>query len=170
MALGAPASNADRHVCLRKSERNIQEVPRSVGVGLFGAGRMPPAEDGDSGGKMESDAQAKLTQGQVEWILHVRRERAAEFGEGLFSEPAWDILLELLAAELGHRKVALADLAHIAPASTVARWVAALEERGLLKCDVDPFQPDQMWVELSRGCLARLLKFLSGVSRLAESV
>jgi len=117
---------------------------------------------------MESDARPKLTAAQVNWILNVRRERIAQFGPGLFSDPAWDILLELLAAELGDRRLALGDLTHIAPASTVARWVGALEERGLLICDINPFQPDQMWLALSKDCSRRLTSFLSGASAPAE--
>ena len=115
---------------------------------------------------MGSDTQPKVTEEQIRSILRVRRERSAIFGEGLFSEPAWDILLELFAAHLGNRTIGLGDLTRIAPESTLARWVSALEERGLVICD-GPLQPHQMRVSLSADCAAKLGRFLSGAPHLA---
>ena len=40
------------------------------------------------------------TRRQVEDILRLRRARSGAFGTGLFSDPAWDILLYLFAARL----------------------------------------------------------------------
>ena len=114
---------------------------------------------------MASDGQPQVTEAQIQSILRVRRERSAIFGEGLFSEPAWDILLELFAAQLGNRTLGLADLTRIAPQSTLARWVSALEERGLVVCD-GPLQPHRMRIALSRDCAAKLARFLSGAPHL----
>jgi len=105
----------------------------------------------------------ELTEKQVRWLLDLRRERAELFGDGLFEEPAWDILLELLAAELAGRRLTLEDLARNAPKSTVARWVAALEERRLVVCDAGGLMPAQLWIVLSRPCAAKLTFFLSRV-------
>ena len=109
-----------------------------------------------------------MTEDQIESILQVRRKRAELFGAGLFSDPAWDILLELFAAELGKRKIGLADLAPIAPRSTLARWLAKLEEMSLVVCDVDPLQPEHFWVALSRDCLAKISAFRSAAPHLAR--
>lgn len=109
-----------------------------------------------------------MTEDQIESILQVRRKRAELFGDGLFSDPAWDILLELFAAELGNRKIRLADLSTIAPQSTLARWLAKLEEMRLVVCDVDPLQPDHFWVALSRDCSAKMSAFLSAAPHLAR--
>ena len=109
---------------------------------------------------------ARVTEEQIESILRVRR-RAELFGEVLFSDPAWDILLELLAAELVNRRVGLADLASVAPKSSVARWVAVLAEKRPVICDVDPLRPDQFWIALSSECSASISDFLSGAPRFA---
>jgi hypothetical protein len=109
----------------------------------------------------ELGPEAEVTEGQIKWILTVRRERRRVFGDSLFSDPAWDILLELLAAKLARRTVALADLDHIAPSSISARWVAALEERGLVVCDASS-GPDRMLLALSPDAAARMITFLGG--------
>jgi DNA-binding transcriptional ArsR family regulator len=69
-------------------------------------------------------------------ILMLRRGREEVFGKNLFSDPAWDILLELYAAHLGRRTISITDLAADIglPQSTVSRWVDVLAENGF----VDP--------------------------------
>lgn len=109
-----------------------------------------------------------VTEDQIQYILKFRRMRSEIFGEGLFSDPAWDILLELLAAELGKRKVTLRDLAWIAPESTLARWIAALEERKLVEVERDRLRPDQSWIGLTRDCAADLSLLLSGAPHSAR--
>ncbi len=119
---------------------------------------------------MQIELPPRITEDQIQSILDIRRQRAEIFGEGLFSDPAWDILLELFAAELGNRKISLADMTSIAPESTLARWVAALEERGLVECELDPIHAGQMDLALSRDCAARMRRFLSGARHLARLV
>jgi DNA-binding MarR family transcriptional regulator len=82
----------------------------------------------------------ELTEDHVLSILIARRARESALGVNLFSEPAWDLLLELYAARLGARKMSLADLARAigAPQSTAARWVAVLGDRGLIISESDP--------------------------------
>jgi hypothetical protein len=116
---------------------------------------------------MASDIHPHLMEAQLQSIMVMRRRRSAVFGEGLFSDPAWDILLELFAAELGGRSVGLADLTHVAPRSTLARWLTALEERGLVLCQ-GPLQPGEMRLALSRTCSATLARLLSGALHLAR--
>ena len=116
---------------------------------------------------MGSHARPHLMQAQLQSIMEMRRRRSAVFGEGLFSDPAWDILLELFAAELDGRRLGLSDLAHIAPRSTLARWLTALEERGLVLCG-GPLRPDEMRIALSRACSATMARILSGALSLAR--
>lgn len=109
-----------------------------------------------------------MTEDQVASILQIRRKRSEVFGQGLFSDPAWDILLELFEAELAGRKTSLSDLASIAPQSTLARWVAALEERQLVLCRRDPLRPGQFEIGLTAECAAKLSAFLKDAPLLAR--
>jgi DNA-binding MarR family transcriptional regulator len=70
----------------------------------------------------------------IQSLLLARRARDELLGKDLFSDPAWDMLLELYAAELAHRAVTLRDLALATgtPPSAARRWLKALDEHGLI--------------------------------------
>ncbi|MBV9929421.1 MAG: MarR family transcriptional regulator [Alphaproteobacteria bacterium] len=69
-----------------------------------------------------------------------RRQRERIFGETLFSDPAWDLLLLLFVAEEEGRRVTVSTLCSEAPvpATTAHRWILALLERGLAARSSDP--------------------------------
>lgn len=93
----------------------------------------------------------KLTEDHLLSVLLVRGARYTVLGERLFSDPAWDILLELYAAKLGQRSISLSDLSRATgtPPSTTVRWVAALEERGLVSSTIDPADPARVQLKLT---------------------
>ena len=99
-----------------------------------------------------------LTEDHIHSLIAMRRARSSIFGGDLFSDPAWDILLELYAAKLGHRKTSLEDLARSSgtPLSTTGRWVAALDGHGLAQQVRDP----------TKGACTRICLTAEGVSRM----
>lgn len=103
-------------------------------------------------------APARVAEERIVSILAVRRAREAILGADLFSDPAWDILLHLCAAQLGRRPMSVLDLAADIPASqqTIARWVIALERKGLLSTENDEGGSLGMWVKLESKGLAAL--------------
>ena len=69
-------------------------------------------------------------------LLHrERRTRDAYMSEGLFGEPAWDILLDLFASQAEGRMVPVSSacIAAAVPPSTALRYIAEMERRGLIK-------------------------------------
>lgn len=66
--------------------------------------------------------------------LEARRARAMLFGQNLFSDPAWDILLLLYQGELEGRALTLEQLSERSRLSlnTVVGQVGTMERRGLL--------------------------------------
>jgi hypothetical protein len=78
-----------------------------------------------------------VTEDHILSILAALRARDDLFGQYLFSDPAWEILLELYAAELGQREISSADFARLipAPVSVTERWVLELCCRGLIELD-----------------------------------
>ena len=66
--------------------------------------------------------------------IRARRHRERRFGDHLFSDPAWDILLALYLAELQGRSLSAAQvcIASRVPASTALRWISGLQRRGYL--------------------------------------
>jgi DNA-binding MarR family transcriptional regulator len=92
-----------------------------------------------------------ISEDHVLSILAMRRARDVIFGPGLFSDPGWDILLELYAAELGGRRLSLAEIARAidTPQSTTARWIVELEKRGLVTTADDPANGLRVFAALS---------------------
>jgi hypothetical protein len=60
----------------------------------------------------------------VRAVIRARRLRSRFFSEELFADPAWDMLLDLLQAEISHLRVPVSSLciAAAVPATTALRW------------------------------------------------
>jgi DNA-binding MarR family transcriptional regulator len=73
-------------------------------------------------------------------FLKARRWRDELLGADLFSDPAWDILLDLFASEAEGRNVSVSSacVAACVPATTAIRWISRLETLGLIERHSDP--------------------------------
>jgi len=106
---------------------------------------------------VEADGRVAANPTRVRATLKGRRVREAIFGDGLFADPAWDILLEAYASMLRQRRTSVTDLCHAAavPHTTALRWVAKLEHDGWLRRRDDPLDARRSWIELTgRGITA----------------
>lgn len=92
-----------------------------------------------------------VTEQELRLMLRARRNRARFFDGDLFADPAWDMLLELYAAELGQRRLAVTSLCigSGVPATTALRWIRTLENKGLLVRSADPRDGRRVFVSLS---------------------
>jgi hypothetical protein len=68
-------------------------------------------------------------------IYRTRQQRVQYFGSDLFSEPAWDMLLDLFMARVRGARISTTSLciAGSAPFATGQRWIRQLEDHGLLR-------------------------------------
>lgn len=73
-------------------------------------------------------------------LYRLRRKRDTLFKTGLFSDPAWDLLLDLYAAEMTQKKICItsACIAAGVPASTGLRWITILIQNGYVERYDDP--------------------------------
>jgi hypothetical protein len=87
----------------------------------------------------------------VRLTLRARRAREAIFGEGLFADPAWDMLLEAYSSTLAQQRLCITDLCNAAavPNTTALRWLRKLEDDGWLRRKSDPLDARRIWVELT---------------------
>jgi hypothetical protein len=95
-------------------------------------------------------------------VYRGRRLRPRLFAdEALFGEPAWDILLDLFIAETDGKplSVTAACIGAAVPTSTALRWIAILEERGLLSRENDPADARRVFLRLSSGGYARMIAY-----------
>ena len=103
----------------------------------------------------------------VRGAIRARRLRDQYFDMGLFEDPAWDILLDLFAAELERVQVSVSSLciaAAVAP-TTALRWIAKMSEAGLLTRVPDPFDRRRAFMELAPPASEAMRGYLGGLKR-----
>lgn len=99
----------------------------------------------------------------VDWVIDARRRRAHHFEPSLFADPAWDMLLDLLEAELRGRRVSVTSLCIAAgvPASTALRWINAMVKDGLFVRRPDPDDLRRIYIELSPAAGAAMRRYFA---------
>lgn len=125
-------------------------------------------EDHSAGGMSAMNNSAVLLDDEVRWLRHARRlysdrrSRASLFGdEALFGEPAWDVLLDLFIAAKENKRVPVtsACIGAAVPVTTALRWLALMEERGLILREADPTDARRVFVRLSADAYARMATY-----------
>jgi DNA-binding MarR family transcriptional regulator len=98
-------------------------------------------------------------------LLRLRRNRDRFFPMEIFADPAWDILLELYAAELGQQRITVsgACMGAAVPATTVLRWICTLEENQLVQRRSDPFDGRRAFLSLTDDGLAAMNDYFDTV-------
>jgi DNA-binding MarR family transcriptional regulator len=140
------ADDAERQIA--RLEHELSALKRRVAAGrsavVFGPCRMPP---------------------DVRSILSARRAREQLISRELFADPAWDILLELYAANLEQRKISTSDLciASAVPATTALRWIDKLHHMGFLLREEDRFDRRRVLVTLSPAGRARMQSYFEAL-------
>lgn len=118
-------------------------------------------EDGDSYSTSPTTADASA----IRDIIRARRLREDLFGAGLFADPAWDILLDLMAARIEGRSVAVSSLciAAAVPATTALRWIKQLTDTGLLRRVADPDDGRRVFIELTDNAATAMATYFAAV-------
>jgi DNA-binding MarR family transcriptional regulator len=99
-------------------------------------------------------------------IIRSRRKREKVFGEDLFGEPAWDILLELCVAEWTQQKLSVsgACFASSVPPTTALRWVQRLEKEGWVKRVSDRLDGRRFWLAPTETASVAMRNFLNDIA------
>jgi DNA-binding MarR family transcriptional regulator len=97
------------------------------------------------------DETPPVTASEVRQMIRARRLRDHFFGNALFEDPAWDMLLDLYAAQLERAQVSVSSLciaAAVAP-TTALRWIGRMTDAGLFERHPDPFDRRRAYIALS---------------------
>jgi DNA-binding MarR family transcriptional regulator len=124
----------------------------------------PAIKSGPETGKApDVDAEAVRT------IIRARRLRSRYFSEELFADPAWDMLLDLLQAEIAQLRVPVSSLciAAAVPATTALRWIKTMTEQGLFVRRADPHDGRRVFVELAPAASDAMRRYFAEVGKLA---
>ena len=102
-------------------------------------------------------------------VIRARRLRARFFDEELFADPAWDMLLDLLQAEIAQLRVPVSSLciAAAVPATTALRWLKTLVGQGIFVRRADPHDGRRVFVELAPHASTALRRYFAEVGPVA---
>ena len=105
----------------------------------------------------------------VRQVIRARRIRARFFDEELFADPAWDMLLDLLQAEIAQHRVPVSSLciAAAVPPTTALRWIKTMTDAGLFLRRSDPHDGRRVFVELSPGASESIRHYFAEVGKVA---
>lgn len=107
-----------------------------------------------------------LNEGEIRRIQKARLARQRFLQRDLFADPAWDMLLELYASELGQQRVhirLLCDASGV-PDTTALRWIRKLEEEGLVMRQDVPNDRRQVWICLTPTASSAMQRYFATVS------
>lgn len=99
--------------------------------------------------------------------IRSRRLRDQYIAGGLFEDPAWDMLLDLFAADLEGSRVSVSSLciaAAVAP-TTALRWIGRMTEAGLLGRTPDPDDRRRAFVMLGASTRQAMLDYCTAAKR-----
>lgn len=98
-------------------------------------------------------------------IIRARRMRGRFLPDELFADPAWDMLLDLLRAEILQQRVIVSSLCIAAsvPATTALRWLTTLVNRGLVVRFPDPMDARKAFVELAPETSVALRRYFAAI-------
>lgn len=138
-----------------QGERAAHERDPIVGDRRIDFGQ-PPAGD------------SAVTPAEVRRAIRARRLRDEVFGlPGLFEDPAWDMMLDLFAAELEDRSVSVSSLciaAAVAP-TTALRWINKLIAVGLFERRPDDLDRRRAFIALSSRGSQALRDYMTAIRR-----
>jgi hypothetical protein len=97
-------------------------------------------------------------------LYRARRQREHYFGAlaAAFSEPAWDLMLDLFIARREGRRVSVTSAAIAAnvPSTTALRWIMLLEEQGVVSREPDPRDRRRSWLCLEESTYRQMESYV----------
>jgi hypothetical protein len=124
------------------------------------------------GGEVEERGADRIEAGQIRAIIRARRLRDHFFRSELFADPAWDMLLDLMAARIERAKVAVSSLciAAAVPPTTALRWIKALCDQGIFARIADPEDGRRVFIELTDQTAAAMENYLKAAQRISPQI
>jgi hypothetical protein len=155
-------SRQDNHAVLQQLSDEVARI----------AGMLSALAEEDGGGEAlvaEAEDGSPIDSVMIRSIIRARRLRDRFFRGALFADPAWDMLLDLMAARLERNRVAVSSLciAAAVPPTTALRWIKALTEKGIFVRCADPADGRRVYIELSDDAARALTAYLRAAQRIA---
>lgn len=109
----------------------------------------------------------RIDANQIRGTIKARRMRNLYFDAELFADPAWDMLLDLMAARLENAKVSVSSLciASGVPPTTALRWIKVMTEEKIFERQADEKDGRRIFIELSDDAATAMINFFSKVQQ-----
>lgn len=126
----------------------------------------PP--DGDGNDASSNPGHSKSPEEVLKLLIEIRRIRFRHFAASAFTDPGWDMLLDLMSARLAKRPVPVTSACAAAgvPPTTALRWVDQLAQSGFVRRLPDPTDRRRVLLELTEEGCRRMEVYLRAVGRL----
>lgn len=153
-------ASGSRLVQLSEEVGRIARALANLAENAPGKSRLEPPEFALSP-PMTVDA-ASIAGARVRAMIRARRVRDQFFRAELFADPAWDMLLDLMAARYEHKRVSVSSLCIAAsvPATTALRWIKGMTEEGLFVRCADQNDGRRIFIELSERTAGAMEAYL----------
>ena len=157
----ASDKNAER---LRQLSEEVSRIASTLARLSSGPSPASPPVQASSSGDVPV-----LAADTVRRVIRARRLRTRYFSEELFADPAWDMMLDLLQAEIAQLRVPVSSLciAAAVPATTALRWLKTLVAQGVLLRRADPHDGRRVFVELASDTSNALRRYFAEVGQVA---
>jgi hypothetical protein len=116
---------------------------------------------------VETDHSARPSHAEVRALIRARRMRDQYLPADLFADPAWDMMLDLLAAQLAGQRVSVSSLciAAAVPPTTALRWIRQLSDRAIFARIDDPADGRRVFIELTEAATQAVLSWANAIRR-----
>lgn len=147
---------------LVKLSNHKQAEPRSP---VYGPWQVEDVRPGFAVEPADLAQPALPTAAELRGILRHRRMRGRFFDSTLFADPAWDMLLDLMAARLEDEEVSVTSLciASAVPSTTALRWIRNMIDMGLFHRRADPADGRRIYISLTDAAARAMSSYLAAV-------
>ncbi len=176
LAVAAGLADADLAPAVREGEARLARFSAEVGRIAGVLARLAASEGEVADRRPAYDAgpatmplDVAIDPAEVRALIRARRLRDGLFGPGLFEEPAWDMMLDLFAAELEGARVSVSSLciaAAVAP-TTALRWIGRLTADGWLERRPHPHDKRRAIIALAPRGVAAMRRYMAALARAA---
>ena len=158
---GPDQENEDDRKIVRLTNRDVDDAKRLLALIVNDEAASVDAAFGEAASSHQELPRSALTARARELLAH-RQKRTRWFGEAMFGEPAWDILLLLYVARAGQRHTitSVSEAANVSK-STAIRWVGYLAHHQLIRRDPHPIDKRMSFLELTEKAVGALEQYLS---------
>ncbi|HEX9946097.1 MAG TPA: MarR family winged helix-turn-helix transcriptional regulator [Allosphingosinicella sp.] len=169
---GPTTSDVDRAQATVRLQQLSEEVGRIASVLAALSGHEAAAAALAAIGAGPDFDDGELDAGFIRSIVRARRLRDHFFKSGIFADPAWDMLLDLMAARVDGQRVAVSSLclAAAVPPTTALRWIKTLCDQGLFVRISDPEDGRRVFIELSDESATMMEAYLKAAQRMGQTI